>query len=79
MKLLRYDHGFKPFFIDLTIDGCQFMRNRNHQLAKILYHIIRDYTNMNHTCPFDVSREKFQETVCFLNEFDISFIARYHC
>lgn len=54
---MRYDHGYKPFFIDVTIDGCSFMKNQRHPLVNLFYREIKDYTNMNHTCPYNVSSE----------------------
>lgn len=55
IKLLRYDHGYKPFFIDMTIDACKFMNSRRDPIMNIFYRLISDYSNINHTCPYDVS------------------------
>ncbi|KAM8710955.1 hypothetical protein ACLKA7_017568 [Drosophila subpalustris] len=52
-KIMRYDHGYKPFYVDITIDGCKFMKNQKNLMAKMLFDIVKHYTNMNHTCPYD--------------------------
>lgn len=56
-KFLRYDYGYKPFFVDVTIDGCLFLKNQRHPIMNIFYRLFRDHSNINHTCPFNVSKE----------------------
>ncbi|XP_043650160.1 uncharacterized protein LOC122618091 [Drosophila teissieri] len=52
-KVMRHDHGYKPFFIDYTFDGCKFLRNQKHPILKLFYKIYQGSSNINHTCPFD--------------------------
>ncbi|KAI8039541.1 hypothetical protein M5D96_006955 [Drosophila gunungcola] len=52
VKLMKKANGYKPFLIDLTIDACEFMRNRNNPVIKIIYKMIKDVSTVNHTCPY---------------------------
>lgn len=47
--------GYKPFLFDVTIDACQFLRKRNNPVIKMFYSFIKDYSTLNHTCPYVVS------------------------
>ncbi|XP_050741727.1 uncharacterized protein LOC108034426 [Drosophila biarmipes] len=53
VKLMRYDHGYKPFFIDITIDGCRFLKYQRNPVIKLLYATYKNNSNVNHTCPFN--------------------------
>ncbi|XP_043068623.1 uncharacterized protein [Drosophila bipectinata] len=53
LKLLRYDQGYKPFFIDMTFDCCQFLKNQQNPIIKFFYDVYKDNSNVNHTCPID--------------------------
>ncbi|XP_017126846.1 uncharacterized protein LOC108145787 [Drosophila elegans] len=52
-KFMRHDHGYKPFFVDLTFNGCQFLKNQRQPIVKLFYEIYKNSSNINHTCPFD--------------------------
>lgn len=52
---MRYDHGYKPFFINVTFDACKFLKNQKHSIVKLFYNAFKDSSNLNHTCPYDVS------------------------
>ncbi|XP_016926645.3 uncharacterized protein [Drosophila suzukii] len=51
VKLMRLDHGYKPFFVDITIDGCRFLKHQGNPILKLLYNTYKNSTNLNHTCP----------------------------
>ncbi|XP_044570551.1 uncharacterized protein LOC6502792 isoform X1 [Drosophila ananassae] len=53
LKLMRYDHGYKPFFINVTFDACKFLKNQKHSIVKLFYNAFKDSSNLNHTCPYD--------------------------
>ncbi|XP_022215358.1 uncharacterized protein LOC111069559 isoform X2 [Drosophila obscura] len=55
LKLMRYDHGYKPFFIDVTYDACKFMENQQNPFAKTFYDTFKRNSNVNHTCPYNSS------------------------
>ncbi|XP_020817019.1 uncharacterized protein LOC110190738 [Drosophila serrata] len=53
LKLLRFDNGYKPFFFDISYDGCKFLKDRTkNPLANLFYKTIANNTNLNHTCPY---------------------------
>ncbi|XP_070071685.1 uncharacterized protein [Drosophila takahashii] len=53
IKLMRHDHGYKPFFVDITFDGCKFLKNQKHPIARAFYGIYKNSSNINHTCPYN--------------------------
>ncbi|KAH8239196.1 hypothetical protein KR032_001757, partial [Drosophila birchii] len=54
LKLMRYNNGYKPFFVDITFDACKFLRNPNkNPIVKIFYNSYVNSSNLNHTCPYD--------------------------
>ncbi|XP_022229742.2 uncharacterized protein LOC111079050 [Drosophila obscura] len=52
IKLMKRANGYKPFLWDYTVDGCEFMRRRNHPVVKIAWNLIKDVSTVNHTCPY---------------------------
>ncbi|XP_016964801.1 uncharacterized protein LOC108034428 [Drosophila biarmipes] len=52
-KFMRYDHGFKPFFVDITFDACKFLKNPRQPIVKLFYNMYKNNSNINHTCPFN--------------------------
>ncbi|KAH8299802.1 hypothetical protein KR044_005970, partial [Drosophila immigrans] len=51
--LLKQSNGYLPFNQNYTLDACKFMRHSNHLINNFLYSMFKDYTNLNHTCPYD--------------------------
>ncbi|XP_050744803.1 uncharacterized protein LOC108031001 [Drosophila biarmipes] len=46
--------GYRPFLYNVTVDACNFLRNRkSNPITSYFYDFIKDISNMNHTCPFD--------------------------
>ncbi|XP_026836607.1 uncharacterized protein LOC6548100 [Drosophila erecta] len=52
VKAMKKANGYKPFLVDFTLDACEFMRRRNHPVAKIIWNMIRNVSTVNHTCPY---------------------------
>ncbi|EDW92539.2 uncharacterized protein LOC6532050 [Drosophila yakuba] len=52
-KTMKRANGYKPFLFDFTIDACEFMRRRNHPVAKIVWNMIKNVSTVNHTCPYE--------------------------
>jgi len=49
-------NGYKPFLYNMTLDGCRFLKSRNpNPIALYFYNLFKDYSNINHTCPYNVS------------------------
>ncbi|XP_034655897.1 uncharacterized protein LOC117893407 [Drosophila subobscura] len=55
---MRHDHGYRPFFMNLTFDVCAFFRNLQNEngpkelILRELFQTVKPYTNINHTCPY---------------------------
>nr|NP_001036537.1 uncharacterized protein Dmel_CG33632 [Drosophila melanogaster]ABI31087.1 uncharacterized protein Dmel_CG33632 [Drosophila melanogaster] len=47
-------NGYKPFLYNMTLDGCRFLKSRNpNPIALYFYNLFKDYSNINHTCPYN--------------------------
>ncbi|KPU76191.1 uncharacterized protein Dana_GF27563 [Drosophila ananassae] len=47
-------NGFKPFLYNVTIDGCKFLKNPcSSPQTKYFYDFYKDFSNMNHSCPYN--------------------------
>ncbi|KAH8257100.1 hypothetical protein KR038_003424, partial [Drosophila bunnanda] len=54
VKLMRYNNGYKPFFVDITFNACKFLKNPNkNPIIKLIYHSYVNSSNANHTCPYN--------------------------
>ncbi|KAH8365894.1 hypothetical protein KR093_007004, partial [Drosophila rubida] len=53
IKVLRFNHGYKPFFFNITFDACQYMKNQRDPIVSLFLKPLRIFSNLNHTCPFD--------------------------
>ncbi|XP_037941539.1 uncharacterized protein LOC119674472 [Teleopsis dalmanni] len=51
--LLKKANGYKPFLYNKTINACSFLKNRKHPVHIFMHDLIKERSNMNHTCPFD--------------------------
>ncbi|XP_033246307.1 uncharacterized protein LOC117187703 [Drosophila miranda] len=46
--------GYKPFLYNFTVNGCNFLkRPKSFPVVSYFYEIFKDYSNMNHSCPYD--------------------------
>ncbi|KAH8305492.1 hypothetical protein KR018_011945, partial [Drosophila ironensis] len=52
VKMWKKASGFKPWLFDNNIDACRFFKNTYDPFFKIVYNIFKDFSNINHTCPF---------------------------
>ncbi|EDV57337.2 uncharacterized protein LOC6541255 [Drosophila erecta] len=47
-------NGYKPFLYNVTVDACRFFKNqKSNPVAFYLYNLFKDYSNLNHSCPYD--------------------------
>ncbi|XP_043660348.1 uncharacterized protein LOC122624730 isoform X1 [Drosophila teissieri] len=54
LALYKRLNGYKPFLYDLTVDACRFLKYpKSNPVALFFYNCFKEYSNMNHTCPFD--------------------------
>ncbi|XP_022226539.2 uncharacterized protein LOC111076826 [Drosophila obscura] len=51
-RIFKRANGYKPWLYDVTLDGCQFVRKANNPIASIVYRLFKQYSNINHTCPY---------------------------
>ncbi|KAH8301932.1 hypothetical protein KR044_000961, partial [Drosophila immigrans] len=61
IKVLRFNHGYKPFFFDLTFDACKYLKNQNDRIINLFFNTFKKRSNLNHTCPYnhDLIVDKF--------------------
>lgn len=56
LDVYKRANGYRPFMFNITMDFCQFLINKKRiPFFKLLMDTIAVYSNINHTCPFDVS------------------------
>lgn len=39
----------------VNVDACRFLKDRVNPMANFLFSLFEEYSNINHTCPFNVS------------------------
>lgn len=54
IKLYKRDNGYKPWLVNVIIDACKFIKQNYNPLAKIIFSLFQDFSNINHTCPYMV-------------------------
>ncbi|KAH8238026.1 hypothetical protein KR032_011497, partial [Drosophila birchii] len=66
--LYKRSNGYKPYLYNVTVDGCKFLKNRKTQpAARLIYDILYNFSNINHTCPYDHDIYVNQLTADYLN------------
>ncbi|SPP73251.1 Hypothetical predicted protein [Drosophila guanche] len=53
-RVFKRANGYKPWLFDVNFDGCQFIRKRNQPFANLVYGLFKEFTNINHSCPYVV-------------------------
>ncbi|XP_017122451.1 uncharacterized protein LOC108142886 [Drosophila elegans] len=52
--LYKRFNGYRPFLYNITVDACQFLKNKkSNPVTNYFYEFIKSTSNMNHTCPYD--------------------------
>ncbi|KAH8301702.1 hypothetical protein KR059_009254, partial [Drosophila kikkawai] len=52
---LKRLNGYKPFLYNATVDACRFLKNpKSNPVFSYLHNMFRSFSNMNHTCPYNV-------------------------
>ncbi|KRG00057.1 uncharacterized protein Dwil_GK18975 [Drosophila willistoni] len=55
-------NGYKPFLYNITVNGCRFLASiKSNPVATYFYDFIKPYTNLNHTCPYKVSKKPLEK------------------
>lgn len=53
--LYKRVNGYMPFLYNMSFDACRFLTSPNpNPVALYFYNFSKDYSNINHSCPFDV-------------------------
>ncbi|XP_017080411.1 uncharacterized protein LOC108114139 [Drosophila eugracilis] len=50
-QLFKRENGYKPWLVNIRIDGCRYLRKPYDAIAILLFSIYKDFSNINHTCP----------------------------
>lgn len=59
MQILKKANGYKPWLFNETIDACRFLKTSYSPFAKLVFNLFKDFSNINHTCPYYVSNASF--------------------
>ncbi|XP_062124046.1 uncharacterized protein LOC133837340 isoform X2 [Drosophila sulfurigaster albostrigata] len=51
-QLMKKENGYKPWLYSVSFNGCQFIRRRNNPLIKLVWDLFKEYSTLNHTCPY---------------------------
>ncbi|XP_034664933.1 uncharacterized protein LOC117899182 [Drosophila subobscura] len=51
-KMFKRANGYKLWLYEVKVDICQYFRKPNNPLVAIIYALFKQYTNLNHTCPY---------------------------
>ncbi|KAH8302018.1 hypothetical protein KR044_001887, partial [Drosophila immigrans] len=52
VQVFKRANGYKPWLFNFTMDACKFQRKSYNPTAILMYNAIKDFANMNHTCPY---------------------------
>ncbi|KAH8330895.1 hypothetical protein KR067_008685, partial [Drosophila pandora] len=52
LKVFKRESGFKPWLLETTVDGCRYMQKTYNPFAKLVYKMVKEFTNINHSCPY---------------------------
>ncbi|XP_017092683.2 uncharacterized protein [Drosophila bipectinata] len=50
--LYKRDNGYKPWLVNVRIDTCRFVKQNYNPVAKIIFSLFQEFSNINHTCPY---------------------------
>ncbi|XP_022226173.1 uncharacterized protein LOC111076594 [Drosophila obscura] len=51
-RIFKRANGYRPWLYDVTFDACRYLRKPNNPLIAMVYGLFKQYSNINHTCPF---------------------------
>ncbi|KAH8391288.1 hypothetical protein KR215_010559, partial [Drosophila sulfurigaster] len=54
-QLFKKANGYKPWLFKTSIDGCQFIKRAYNPAAILIFNLFKEFTNFNHSCPYNVS------------------------
>lgn len=57
-QIQKKGNGYKPWLIDISFDACKYLRKPNNPAIKMIYGVFKEFSTINHTCPYDVSKNR---------------------
>ncbi|KAH8370406.1 hypothetical protein KR093_003317, partial [Drosophila rubida] len=51
-QLYKKANGYKPWLIKSMVDFCRFSKTSYNPYAKIVFSLLKSYSNLNHSCPY---------------------------
>lgn len=66
-EILKKASGYKPWILKSSVDVCRFIEKRYNPTAILFFNLFKDFTNFNHSCPYNVSSKA-------LNDFKYKYI-----
>ncbi|XP_041675671.1 uncharacterized protein LOC121530527 [Drosophila eugracilis] len=75
--IYKFANGYKPFLYNITVDACKFLQNpKSNPVTNYVYGFIKDFSNINHSCPYNddfvvdkITTEFFNQRVKYLLPF----------
>uniref|UniRef100_B4MPZ0 GK21797 n=1 Tax=Drosophila willistoni TaxID=7260 RepID=B4MPZ0_DROWI len=52
LEVLKKANGYKPWLFSQVIDACAFMKRSNNPVMKMVHGFYKDFSTINHTCPY---------------------------
>ncbi|XP_017006144.2 uncharacterized protein [Drosophila takahashii] len=50
--IFKKANGYRPWLVNKKIEVCRYLRHPNDPVATIVYGLFKDFSNLNHTCPY---------------------------
>ncbi|KAH8355140.1 hypothetical protein KR093_006658, partial [Drosophila rubida] len=78
LSLWRKFSGFRPFMFNVTFDFCKYMSQSTTNLSfqKIILDALATRSNLNHSCPYEVSEMIHAEFQTLINTFQREIIVQ---
>ncbi|XP_022213589.1 uncharacterized protein LOC111068431 [Drosophila obscura] len=51
-KVFKRANGYKPWLFDVNFDACLYLRRRSIPFVSLVYGLVKEFSNINHTCPY---------------------------
>ncbi|XP_062136790.1 uncharacterized protein LOC133846069, partial [Drosophila sulfurigaster albostrigata] len=52
LQVFKKANGYKPWLVNVTVDGCRFIKKPNSPVALLIFNLFKDFSNFNHSCPY---------------------------
>lgn len=55
-QTLKKANGYKPWLFNFSINACRFIEKPYNPAVMIVFKMFREFSNINHSCPYVVSK-----------------------